>query len=78
MRDMLAHLAKLRAQIAECERLQKATKSKIKRDIFIRLTTRYRGLARELEAAIAAAFEPIPDGSLGRKTYEPFPRQDEE
>jgi hypothetical protein len=78
MRDMLAHLKKLRAQIADCERFQKAAKSKIKRDIFRRLATHYRGLARELEAAIAAASEPIPDAFRDRKTREPFSRQDEE
>jgi hypothetical protein len=77
MRDMLAHLEKLRRQISECERLQKAAKGKIKRDIFKRLATHYRRLARELEAAIAAASQPIPDGFLGRKTYDPFPKEDD-
>jgi hypothetical protein len=72
MQDMLAHLEKLRAQIADCDRLQGAAKNKIKRDTFARLAAHYRGLARELEAAIAAASEPIPDAFLGRKTYEPF------
>ena len=48
-----------------------AAKSRIKRDIFARLAAHYRGLARELEAAIAAASQPIPKASLGRKTCEP-------
>jgi hypothetical protein len=78
MQDMLAHLEKLRAQIADCERLQGAAKNKIKRNIFARLAAHYRGLARELEAAIAEASQPIPKASLGRKIYEPSPKQDEE
>ena len=77
MQDVLAHLEKLRAQIADCERLQGAAKNKIKRDIFARLPAHYRGLAREPEAAIAAASQPIPDALLGRKTYEPFPEDEE-
>jgi hypothetical protein len=34
MKDMRAHLEMHRTQIAECESLQLAAKSKIKRDIF--------------------------------------------
>jgi hypothetical protein len=62
MKDMLAQLEKLRAQIAECERFQKSAKSKIKRDIFTRLVAHYRLLAGELEQAIEA-LRNTPDGS---------------
>jgi len=54
MKDMQAHLKTLRTQIAECERLRRTAKSKIKRDI-ARLVVRYKALARDLERAIAAA-----------------------
>jgi hypothetical protein len=54
IKDMQAHLETLRAQIAECQRLQRAAKSKIKRDIFQRLVVHYEALAGELEQAIAA------------------------
>jgi hypothetical protein len=78
MQDMQAHLEKLRLQIVECERLQAAARHKIKRDIFARLAAHYRDLARDLEAAIAAMSQPVPDAFLGRKTYETFPRSDGE
>ena len=54
MKDMLAHLEMLQSQIAECERLQGA---------FARLAAHYTGLARELEAAIVAASQPVPHAS---------------
>src|SRR5215471_21832997 len=78
MQDMQAHLEKLRAQIVECDHLQATAKSKIKRNIFARLAAHYEALARELEAAIAAVSEPIPDTLLGRKTCEPFYKSNEE
>ena len=52
MKDLLAHLEKLRAQIAECERLERAAKRQTKRDIFKRLVTHYKVMACELEQAI--------------------------
>jgi len=52
MKDMQAHLETLRANIAECERLQKAAKNGIKRATFERLVAHYRVLAAELERAI--------------------------
>jgi hypothetical protein len=39
------HLETLRAQIVDCERLQRAAKSRIKRDIFTRLVAHYTTLA---------------------------------
>lgn len=53
MKDMQAHLELLRGQIAECERMQQAAKSELKRDAFARLLARYRAIAVELEEAIA-------------------------
>ena len=55
MNDLLAHLETLRAQIAECERLQREAKSTIKRDIFAKLAAHYKALAGELERAVAEA-----------------------
>jgi hypothetical protein len=57
MQDLQAHLKTLRAQISECDRLRKAARSKVKREIFAKLGTHYRLLAGELaklERAIAA------------------------
>jgi hypothetical protein len=53
MKDMQAHLETLRANIDQCERLHRDTKSKVKRDVFARLVARYKVLAGELERAIA-------------------------
>jgi hypothetical protein len=53
MKDMQAHLETLRANIAECNRLRREAKSRIKRDIFERLAAHYAVLAGELERAIA-------------------------
>ncbi|WGS22999.1 MULTISPECIES: hypothetical protein [unclassified Bradyrhizobium] len=53
MKDMQAHLKTLRANIAQCERLHRESKSRIKRDIFWRLMTHYKALADELERAMA-------------------------
>jgi len=52
---MQAHLKTLRAQIAECERLGRASKRTTKRDIFEKLASHYRALVVELEGAIAAS-----------------------
>ena len=55
MNDMQAHLETLRKNIAECERLQKRQKGKIKRDIFRSVAAHYRVLAGELEKAVTEA-----------------------
>lgn len=52
MKDMQAHLATLREQIAKCQALEQASKTHIKRDIFRRLVAHYKVLAGELERAI--------------------------
>jgi hypothetical protein len=48
-------LKTLRAQIAQCKRLERESKRSVKRDIFKRLTAHYKILADELERAIAQA-----------------------
>ncbi|MGY3036179.1 acyl-CoA reductase-like NAD-dependent aldehyde dehydrogenase [Bradyrhizobium sp. USDA 4354] len=53
MKDMQAHLELLRRQIAECERMQQAATSELKRNALARLLARYRAIAVELEEAIA-------------------------
>ncbi|KYH00764.1 hypothetical protein SE91_21515 [Bradyrhizobium sp. DOA1] len=61
MKEMLAHLELLRVQMAECERLQQAARSPLKRDVYARTLTRYSAIARELEQAIACLpdFRPL-------------------
>ncbi|MBR0738177.1 hypothetical protein JQ581_14685 [Bradyrhizobium liaoningense] len=61
MKEMLAHLELLRVQMAECERLQQAASSQLKRDVYARALTRYNAIARELERAIACLpdFRPL-------------------
>ncbi|MDA9500143.1 hypothetical protein XI05_22250 [Bradyrhizobium sp. CCBAU 11357] len=61
MKEMLAHLELLRVQMAECERLQHAARSQLKREVYARALTRYKAIARELERAIACLpdFRPL-------------------
>lgn len=73
MKEMQAQLDLLRAQIAECERLQIAAKNQTKRDLYARLLVRYRAIATELEHAIANLPSPF-DTLLRRKTQEPLPK----
>ncbi|MHC2620671.1 hypothetical protein ACVIW2_002703 [Bradyrhizobium huanghuaihaiense] len=75
MKEMQAQLELLRAQIADCERLQKTAKNQIKRDTFTRLLARYRAIAVELERAIAG-MPPARSTLLGRKTKEPRPKEE--
>ncbi|MBR0844341.1 hypothetical protein JQ607_29420 [Bradyrhizobium liaoningense] len=70
MKEMLAHLELLRVQIAEYERLQQTAKSQLKRDVYARVISRYKAIARELEQAIAC----LPDFRPLRRPQ----RQDEE
>lgn len=76
MKEMLAQLDLLRAQIAECERLQIVATNQIKRDLYARLLVRYRAIAAELEHAIANLPSPF-DTLLRRKNPKPFPREPE-
>jgi len=55
MRDIRAHLEKLRVQISECELIRDLATDKKKRELFNRLAEHFRVLAAELERAIADA-----------------------
>jgi hypothetical protein len=74
MKDMQAYLEKLRVQIAECEMIRDLATDKAKRELFTRLAEHFKVLAGQIEVAMA----PPPDTFLGRKTCEPFPKQDDE
>ena len=53
MKDMQAHLEKLRAQIAECEMIHNLATDRKKRELFARLAEHFKVLAGEIERAIA-------------------------
>ncbi|MGY3238548.1 hypothetical protein ACVWZ4_000819 [Bradyrhizobium sp. USDA 4472] len=53
MKDILVHLERLRANIANCEELRRSAKSDIKRNVFRRAAAHYKVLAGELECALA-------------------------
>jgi hypothetical protein len=55
MEDMLAHLEKLRVQIAECELIRDLATDSVKRELFNRLAEHYKVLAGEVERAITAS-----------------------
>jgi hypothetical protein len=57
MRDMQAHLEKLRAETTNCERIAKLATDTAKRDLFTRLAQHYRILASEVERAIKNAIK---------------------
>jgi hypothetical protein len=76
MDRLQAHLEKLRAQIAECEASRDSSTDEEQRKLFSRLAAHYKVLAVELERVIDG--NASPDTFLGRKTYEPFPKEDDE
>jgi hypothetical protein len=55
MRDMLAHLEKLRVEAAECEMIRDLATDKPKRELFDKLAQHYKVLAAEVERAIKQA-----------------------
>ena len=76
MQDIQEHLEKLREQMADCERLRDTATDEGKRKLFSTIATHYKVLIDELERVIR---EGAPsDTFLGRKTYEPFPKEDDE
>jgi hypothetical protein len=75
MHDMQTQLERLRLQHAECERIRDLTTDPAKRDLFARLAEHFKVLAAEVERAIAGRVSS--DTFLGRKTYDPFPKEDE-
>jgi hypothetical protein len=75
MKDMRTHLEKLRVQAAECEMIRDLATDKGKREMFDRLAQHFKVLAGELERDIA--LRQSVDTFLGRKTYEPFPNEED-
>jgi hypothetical protein len=77
MKDMKAHIAKLRDQAAECALFSGEAETKEKREFFARLHDRLTLIADEAERALNGTVSPS-DTFLGRKAYGPFPKQQEE
>ena len=53
MKDIEAHLEKLRVQIAECELIRDLSTEPKKRELFTRLAEHFKTLATELEGALS-------------------------
>jgi hypothetical protein len=62
MKDMRAHLEKLRIQVVECEMIRDLATAPKKRELFSRLAEHHRVLVTEIEHAIAESESPA--GSL--------------
>lgn len=52
MKDVQAHLEKLRAKIADCEMIARLATDQVKQKLFARLAEHYRVLASEVERAM--------------------------
>lgn len=52
MKDLQAHLEKLRMEAADCEMIARLATDKIKQQLFIKLAEHYRVLAAEVERAM--------------------------
>jgi len=76
MRDMQAHLEKLRTQVAECEMIRDLATDPQKRELFARLAEHHKVLAAEIERVITDKTG-IADTFIGRKTQGPFPNEEE-
>ncbi len=74
MKDMQAQLERLRLQIVECEMIRDLATDPGKRDLFAMLAENFKFLARQVEKKLA---DPLPETFFGRKTQEPFPKEDE-
>jgi hypothetical protein len=55
MKDMKAHLEKLRNEAEECELISRLATNKTKKELFAKLAEHHRMLVREVEQAIAAS-----------------------
>ena len=75
MKDMQAHLEKLRVQVAECEMIRDLATDPAKRKLFGRLAEHFKVLVGEIERTMAA--QASTDTFLDRKTQEPFPKEEE-
>ncbi len=75
MKDMVVHLERLRKDAAECELIRDLAIDKTKRELFDKLASHLKMLARDVERAMAATHPP--DTFLGRRTYEPFTKEED-
>ncbi|MGY3618380.1 hypothetical protein [Bradyrhizobium sp. USDA 10063] len=55
MKDMQAHLEKLRNEAEECELISKLATNATKKALFAKLAEHHRALVKDLEQAIAAS-----------------------
>ena len=55
MKDMQAHLDKLRAEAAECQMISDLATIPVKRELFSKLAEHHRRLAQEVESAMKHA-----------------------
>ncbi|WP_168856340.1 hypothetical protein [Bradyrhizobium brasilense] len=55
MKDMQAHLEKLRVEAEECELISKLATNPAKKELFAKLAAHHRALADDVERAIGAA-----------------------
>jgi hypothetical protein len=74
MGDMRAQLEKLRREAAECAIIRDLATDPRKRELFTNLAQHLDNLADAVERAIANG---AANTSPGRKTYEPFPQQEQ-
>lgn len=58
MKDMQAHLEKLRTDTAECKLISDLATDPAKRELFTKLAEHYEVLATEVEQAICEAGQP--------------------
>ncbi len=75
MKDMKAHLEKLRDQAAECALLSAEAKTKEKREYFATLCRDLLAIADRAEGVIKGAA--VPDTFLGRNKQGPFTKDEE-
>ncbi|MCA1396403.1 hypothetical protein QA635_08575 [Bradyrhizobium brasilense] len=55
MKDMQAHLEKLRVEAEECELISKLATNPTKKELFAKLAARHRELADEVERTMKAS-----------------------
>jgi len=68
LKDMQAHLEKLRSQIVECELIRDLATNKEKRALFDRIARHHRELAAQIEFAIRRGMHPTRSPGLRRKS----------
>ena len=75
MKDIQAHLEKLRTQVAECEMIRDLATDVNKRELFARLAEHFKVLAAELESKIAEMLSP--ETPMVSRTREPISKEEE-